>query len=60
MEADTLKSWGGIMMRNGMHSGLVAVKSDKSSINSGFSISSHSSLILIFDLHLEMNQNLEQ
>ncbi len=31
-------AWGGIIMRNGMHSGLVAVKSDKSSINSGFSI----------------------
>ena len=30
MEADTLKSWGGIMMRNGMHSGLVAVKSQSS------------------------------
>ena len=30
MEADTLKSWGGIMMRNGMHSGLVAVKSQNS------------------------------
>ena len=30
MEADTFNSWGGIMMRNGMHSGLVAVKSQSS------------------------------
>jgi hypothetical protein len=30
MEADTMKGWGGIMMRNGMHSGLVAVKSKSS------------------------------
>ena len=30
METDSLKSWGGIMMRNGMHTGLVAVKSQSS------------------------------
>ena len=30
MEEDTLRGWGGILMRNGMHSGLVAVKGEKS------------------------------